>query len=171
MENVKNITIVGGGTAGWMTAVWLVRRAAAFHHAHITLIDKEVPERIGVGEANLLNFNKFMNYCGFDDPTAWMEFVDATYKGGIMYPNWGKDGKTIYHPFGQYHFHTKDSNGGDFVIPFGDVLSANPDIDYASSLYFFPSLVKNRVEIDELSAYSEQLDCGKYVEFLSLIHI
>ena len=87
MENVKNITIVGGGTAGWMTAVWLVRRAAAFHHAHITLIDKEVPERIGVGEANLLNFNKFMNYCGFDDPTAWMEFVDATYKGGIMYPN------------------------------------------------------------------------------------
>ena len=166
MKSVKNITIVGGGTAGWMTAVWCVRRAAAFHHAHVTLIDKEVPERIGVGEANLLNFNKFMQYCGFDDPTAWMEAVDATYKGGIMYPNWGKDGKTIYHPFGQYHFHTKDSNGGEFVIPFGDVLSANPDIDYPSSLYFFPSLVKNKVEIDELSAYSEQLDCGKYVEFL-----
>ena len=166
MQSVKKITIVGGGTAGWMTAAWTVRRAAAFHHAHVTLIDKEVPERIGVGEANLLNFNKFMHFCGFDDPTAWMEAVDATYKGGIMYPNWGKDGKTIFHPFGQYHFHTKAPDGSDFVIPYGDVLSANPDIDYASSLYFFPSLIKDKVEIDELSAYSEQLDCGKYVEFL-----
>ena len=41
MQSVKNITIVGGGTAGWMTAAWCVRRASAFHHAHITLIDKE----------------------------------------------------------------------------------------------------------------------------------
>ena len=166
MKKVKEITIVGGGTAGWMTATWLVRRAAAFHHARITLIDKETPERIGVGEANLLNFNKFMNYCGFSDPTDWMEEVDATYKGGIFYPNWGKGGKTIYHPFGQYSFHTKTSDGTEFTIPYGDVLSANPDIDYPSSLYFHPSMSNNRIEIRELSGYAEQLDCGKYVEFL-----
>ena len=166
MKKVKNITIVGGGTAGWMTATWLVRRAAALHNAQVTLIDKEVPERIGVGEANLLNFNKFMDYCGFSDPTEWMDEVDATYKGGILYPNWGKDGKTIYHPFGQFHFTTTAPNGTQVTIPFGDVLQTNPDIDYPSSLTFFPSLVKNKVEIDDLAGYSEQLDCGKYVEFL-----
>ena len=166
MKKVKEITIVGGGTAGWMTATWLVRRAAAFHHARITLIDKEVPERIGVGEANLLNFNKFMQYCGFSDPTEWMEEVDATYKGGIFYPNWGKGGKTIFHPFGHFHFHTKTSDGAEFTIPYGDVLSANPDIDYPSTLYFYPSLKDNKVQIKELEGYSEHIDCGKYVEFL-----
>ena len=166
MKSVKNIIIVGGGTAGWMTAAWTVRRAAAFHHARVTLIDKEVPERIGVGEANLLNFNKFMAFCGFSDPTEWMDAVDATYKGGIFYPNWGKDGKLIFHPFGQFHFCTTASDGSPFTLPYGDVLVTNPDIDYPSSLYFYPSLEQDRVEIKELKGYSEQLDCGKYVEFL-----
>ena len=51
-RSIKNIIIVGGGTSGWLTACSLYRSVP---FAKITLIDKEVSESVGVGEATLLN--------------------------------------------------------------------------------------------------------------------
>ena len=51
------IIIVGGGTAGWLTA------AACNHelrHADVTVIDKEISDPVAVGEATLLGFEKFL---------------------------------------------------------------------------------------------------------------
>ena len=54
MKEVKKIVIVGGGSAGWITASWFSRRWGA--KMDVTIIDKYKPERVGVGEATLLSF-------------------------------------------------------------------------------------------------------------------
>ena len=54
MKEVKKIVIVGGGSAGWITASWFSRRGGA--KMDVTIIDKYKPERVGVGEATLLRF-------------------------------------------------------------------------------------------------------------------
>jgi len=61
----ERIIIVGGGTAGWLAACSL-RKSVPF--AKITLIDKEISESIGVGEATLLNFKYFLkNLCDYSE--------------------------------------------------------------------------------------------------------
>ena len=47
-EKVKKLVIVGGGTAGWITASWFARR---WRSLEVVVIDKSDPERVGVGEA------------------------------------------------------------------------------------------------------------------------
>ena len=78
MFNVEDIVIVGGGTAGWLTAAYLANKL----YCNITVIDKEQPDPIGVGEATLLNFPIFMEDCGFKIDDWWMA-TEATYKVGI----------------------------------------------------------------------------------------
>ena len=53
---VKDIVIVGGGSSGWMAAAAISR----CNDVNVTLVDKEVPTPLGVGEATLLSFEKFM---------------------------------------------------------------------------------------------------------------
>ena len=90
------ITIVGGGTAGWMCAAAMAHK---LHFADITLVDKEVSTPVAVGEATLLSFEKFLeNYCGLDLRECLRE-LDTTLKAGILYPDWGYDGNEPWHPF------------------------------------------------------------------------
>ena len=63
MKKVHKIVIVGGGTAGWITASWFARRWS--QKIDITIIDKYEPERVGVGEATLLSFPSVMQKMGF----------------------------------------------------------------------------------------------------------
>ena len=75
MKRVKTITIVGGGTAGWMASAYFGNPSDRDSY-EVTLIDKTDPERIGVGEATLINFPQFMSNMGFNF-NDWMPKVDA----------------------------------------------------------------------------------------------
>jgi len=89
------IIIVGGGSSGWLTAAYMSNNIP---NADITVIDKEVGNPVGVGEATILNFDGFMLECGF--PTAeWFYELDATIKTGIMFPGWVTPEHEIWHPF------------------------------------------------------------------------
>ncbi|PHR92186.1 MAG: tryptophan halogenase [Robiginitomaculum sp.] len=106
--SIKNIVIVGGGTAGWMTA-------AAFSHAtgdraQITLIESEQIGTIGVGEATIPPFVGFNNLLGIDEATL-MANVQGTFKLGIQFVNWGQKGDSYFHPFGDYGY---SIDGNDF---------------------------------------------------------
>ena len=95
----KDIVIVGGGSAGWLTACAL-RKSVPF--AKITLIDKEGSESVGVGEATLLNFKYFLkDFCQYSDLKIinCLQHCQAVQKIGILYPDWGYDGNKIWHPF------------------------------------------------------------------------
>lgn len=82
----KKIVIVGGGTAGWMTAS-LLEKAWGNKGAEIVLIESEDIGKIGVGEGSTPSLKLFFEHLGITEQ-EWMPECHATYKCGISFPNW-----------------------------------------------------------------------------------
>ncbi|NVJ98010.1 MAG: tryptophan 7-halogenase [Alphaproteobacteria bacterium] len=99
----KSMVIVGGGSAGWMTAIYLNR---LFNHTEknfdITVIESPDIGIIGVGEATVHSVRFFFAAMGLDEAELMRE-TNATFKTGIMFRNWMKPvaGETheYFHPF------------------------------------------------------------------------
>ena len=97
---LDKICIVGGGSAGWMTAAVLVKHFG--NTKDITLIESPRVPTIGVGESTTDGFNAFVRYLGLDDKD-WMPPSDATYKSTIRFEGWGDPEDPPFHfPFGLY---------------------------------------------------------------------
>ncbi|BAZ70865.1 tryptophan 7-halogenase [Mastigocladus laminosus UU774] len=99
LQNVVKIVIVGGGTAGWMTASYL--RKALDRNVDITLVESSNITRIGVGEATFSSIKSFFDFLGLQEH-EWMPRCNATYKMAIKFVNWNAEGKTFFHPFERY---------------------------------------------------------------------
>lgn len=94
---IENIVIVGGGTAGWMTATYL--KASFGDRLNITLVESEAVSTIGVGEATFSTVRHFFQHLGLKEP-EWMPRCHASYKLGIRFEDWGAEkGQHFYHPF------------------------------------------------------------------------
>jgi tryptophan 6-halogenase len=105
---IKSVVILGGGTAGWMTASYL---AKAFQGTvHISVLEAPAIPRIGVGEATVPNLHKtFFSYLGLSEE-EWMRECNASVKTGIKFINWRTGGPGIPEPrtFGastDYYYH------------------------------------------------------------------
>ncbi|GAA4055897.1 tryptophan halogenase family protein [Nonomuraea soli] len=93
---INDVVIVGGGTAGWMTATYL--KAAFGDRVDITLVESPRIPTIGVGEATFSTVRHFFDYLGLDE-SEWMPQCAASYKLAIRFENWRGDGTHFYHPF------------------------------------------------------------------------
>jgi tryptophan 7-halogenase len=166
---VKKICILGGGTAGWMTAAAL-SRLLGDQHISITLIESESIGTVGVGEATVPHIRFFNAKLGIDE-ADFMARTKATFKLGIEFRNWGRIGDSYIHPFGEFgrplngvafhHYWTRAYAQGQaepieaYSLPVAAARAnrfAHPNPDPASLLSTY--------------SYAFQFDAGLYAAFL-----
>lgn len=98
-QDFKHIIILGGGTAGWMTASLLANR---WHEKGIKISVVESPDIgiIGVGEGSTPSLKIFFDSIGVPE-SEWMSQCNATYKNGIRFVNWSTTPgfESYFHPF------------------------------------------------------------------------
>jgi len=96
---VTKVVIVGGGSAGWMTASYLIK---ALRNIHITVVESERIGTIGVGEATFSTVKLFFDFLELPE-REWMPQCSAAYKMAIRFTNWTNvKGHHFYHPFQRF---------------------------------------------------------------------
>ena len=103
---IKNIVIIGGGTAGWATAHQFLNKTSP--ETKITVIaSKEIPI-VGVGESTTGRFNDLINlkqnHTGLNERNFLVE-TSSTFKIGIKHSDWRKKGESFYSPIGDSYSH------------------------------------------------------------------
>lgn len=170
-----DIVIVGGGSAGWMTAAMLSHQLRP-ECATITVVDDD-SGGIGVGEATIPSIVRLLGSLNADE-TEFMRSCNATWKLGIQFCDWVRQGHTNWHPFGvcgarldgrdlfPYWLATRDSESNP-----GTPGSSRPYHSY--SLHWAASLAgkcphstSGTSPISATSSYAFHLDAGLFGEWL-----
>jgi tryptophan 6-halogenase len=95
----RKVVIVGGGTAGWMTAAFLCKTFGT--SLRISLVESPAISTIGVGEATFSDIHLFFEVLGLREED-WMAECNASYKVAIRFVNWNAERRTFYHPFQRF---------------------------------------------------------------------
>lgn len=95
---INDIVIVGGGSAGWMTAAILLKD---FPEKNITLIESPTVPTVGVGESTYDGINYFFEYLEIDK-NDFFSYTNASIKLGVKFVNfYENDGTSFLYPFGK----------------------------------------------------------------------
>lgn len=122
MNNQKqHIIVLGGGSAGWMTAN-LLQLQLGPKGFDISVIESPTIGIIGVGEGSTPQLKVFFEQLQIDEAT-WMTACDATYKQGIAFHGW----TDLVHPQYDHYFHPFPSNY--------DHISAKPFLEQVHAMH------------------------------------
>lgn len=129
---MKELVIVGGGSAGWMAAAYLngaLNAKGELKTVNITLVESPDIPRISVGEATVPSIHHMLDVIGVDE-YEFMKATDATFKQSIKYVNWlNNKGENYHHPFTRVTPGPIDRTGKRWMeslrdIPFMETVSA-----------------------------------------------
>ncbi|MEM8943428.1 MAG: tryptophan 7-halogenase, partial [Pseudomonadota bacterium] len=131
---LKRVLIVGGGSAGWITAAYMdaVLNGPNNKAVAITLIESPDVGRIGVGEATVPSLRDTMRTIGLDEKT-FLSAADGSFKQAIKFVDWLHKGSAYYHPFDRRPAGRVDRAGlswlaSDRSLPFASTVSVQPEL-------------------------------------------
>ncbi|MDE0933090.1 MAG: tryptophan 7-halogenase [Novosphingopyxis baekryungensis] len=166
---ISSIIIVGGGTAGWMTAAALSKLVGK-RGLSVTLIESEQIGTVGVGEATIPPFINFNQLIGVEE-SDMLAAAKGSFKLGIQFSNWGQQGDSYFHPFGTYGY---EIDGVSFHAIWQRMQAAG---DKRPLAYFSPETMaaqfgrfaktegETRGDLPPIN-YAYHLDAGLYAAFL-----
>lgn len=165
VQEIKRIVIVGGGTAGWLTAALVAaehRRAGLA----ITLLESPQVPTVGVGEGTWPSMRDTLRRIGVGE-TEFVRACDATFKQGSLFVGWRGDAPDAYmHPFTLPHgfLDTNLVAGWQQAQgrPYAELVSAQPQLCRAGR---GPKQF-NTPEFAAVANYAYHLDAGKFGAFL-----
>lgn len=167
--SIENIVIIGGGTAGWMTAAALSRLTQG-NKTKVTLIESESVGTVGVGEATIppfVDFNKLLEI----NESELLSEAQGTYKLGIQFVNWGQQGDSYFHPFGNYGYEIDGVSFHQIWMKYrmnGDprpLHAFSPETIAAMHRRFEPTKGQTRGDLPPIN-YAYHLDASRYAQFL-----
>ncbi|MBU1436606.1 MAG: tryptophan 7-halogenase [Gammaproteobacteria bacterium] len=164
----QNVVILGGGTAGWISAALLVKLLGK--SIRIQLVESDEIGIVGVGEATIppmLNFNAALGI----DEAAFIRETKGTIKLGIQFENWRKTGDSYMHAFGSIGKEFPSCSFHHFWLRSQQL---NMGYDYWDfSLNYQAALQHKFAHLDRIEgvnlpglAYAYHFDAGLYAQFL-----
>lgn len=174
MPSVASVTIVGAGSAGWLTALSL---SIYCPFLKIRLIRPSSSSPIGVGESTQADFVRQLRTAGLD-LQAFLEACDATMKCGILYKDWNAVGHHYWHPFsdlslGKPYSHLNLSTTYTLAHHYQQMILRNP-AQYTHAQYYsavhtsYDTCVKHNQVAPE-SAVAVHVDAKKLTKYLERV--
>jgi len=168
---IKKYVIVGGGTAGWISAA-ILSRALYNTGCEVVLVESPHTPTVGVGEATIPSIMDLLTYLEVA-PEDFIKKTNATFKLGIKFIDWHTKGQHYWHQFGfvgneidgkPFYQHWLKHHLNDGSFEFSDF---SPAIAMAKQNKF---TIPNNNVINNLSSatYALHFDAGLVAQYLSI---
>jgi len=173
-DKLRSIVILGGGTAGWITAAKLAKQLdlSSQSEYRVTLVESPDIPIIGVGEGTWPTMRKTLSELGIDE-AEFIRECGATFKQGTKFVNWKQDtesGESVY-----YHLFSSIYDPADFnLAPYwlGRLADGQSYASAVSAQYQVceEGLAPKQIttpQYDGILSYAYHLDAGKFSKFLA----
>ena len=167
-RRIRTVVVVGGGSAGWMTAAALSNAMPT--GCSISVVESDEIGTVGVGEATIPPIKLFNQTLGIDEG-EFLRRTKGAFKLGIQFVDWAESGKRYFHPFGSYgrpfdlvqvHHHWQRAHAAGKAAELDEYCMAWAA---ASAGRFSPPLSDQRHVLSTYD-YAYHFDAGLYAGFL-----
>jgi tryptophan halogenase len=166
-KSIDSVVVVGGGTAGWITAG---KVAARHRDVRVTLVESPDTPIIGVGEGTWPTMRSTLIDLGISE-TEFLKACNATFKQGAKFAKW-KDGSEedfYYHPLTLPQGFTKGN-----TVPYWHTIKDQPGHSFSNALCFQEAICEHGLapktirtpEFQAIANYAYHLDAGKFTQLL-----